>query len=121
MVAYLKVLVTVLVVMLASQCAFAKFNIKKIMKHFQDLEMKGVEHEEEAAPKAIRKFSFQNCGPASDPMKVKDLSVTPDPMVLPGNITFSGEAAFGINVTEPLTVSIAREAFLDLISCHEDI
>lgn len=101
----------VLIVTLASQGALAKFNVDKIMKHFQSIKMKGADLEvgdnDEFGPKAaIRKFSFQNCGPASDPMKVKDLTVTPDPMSLPGNITFSGEATFGVNVTEPLTLSM---------------
>ena len=103
----LRVLVlTLFFVTLASQGAVAKFNVNKIMKHFQQIKMKGAEFESDELPKAIRKFSFQNCGPATDPMKVKDLTVTPDPMSLPGNITFSGEATFGVNVTEPLTVSV---------------
>ena len=97
----------ILIVTLASQGVLAKFNLNKIMKHFERIKMKGADLESDEMPKAaIRKFSFQNCGPASDPMKVKDLSVTPDPMSLPGNITFSGEATFGVNVTDPLTVRI---------------
>lgn len=37
-------------------------------------------------------------------MRVLSLSVKPDPLKLPGNITFSGEAFFKDNVTGPLTV-----------------
>ena len=50
------------------------------------------------------KFSFQNCEPSSDPFQVKKLSLSPDPIKLPGNVTASGKVSVTKEITGPLTV-----------------
>lgn len=32
------------------------------------------------------KFSWHNCGPVSDPFQLKSISISPDPIVIPGMI-----------------------------------
>lgn len=44
-------------------------------------------------------------GPDSDPFRVNSLNVQPDPIRLPGNLTFGGEATIGGDITGPLSVN----------------
>ncbi|CAM4892621.1 unnamed protein product [Rotaria socialis] len=48
-------------------------------------------------------FSWANCGPNTDPIQLKSLSVAPDPIVIPGNVTFS----IGVGVTSALPTDIS--------------
>ena len=50
------------------------------------------------------KFSYSNCGPSTDPLFVQSLSVSPDPIKLPGTITVTGAFEFTKNITGPITV-----------------
>lgn len=50
------------------------------------------------------KFSYQNCGPPSDPLQVQALSVAPDPIHFPGNLTISAAVSLTTNVSSPVTV-----------------
>jgi len=70
-------------------------------------------------------FKFQNCGPTTDPFKVNQLQVQPDPLKLPGNITFSGSASIVANITGPLTVIVlnyylSNSLIFFLISTNKD-
>ncbi len=40
-------------------------------------------------PKPLQSFSWQNCGPASDAVRVQTLDLGPDPVKVPGEILCS--------------------------------
>ena len=50
------------------------------------------------------KFSFQNCGPATDPFIVQALSVAPDPIHFPGNVTVTAAVSLAKDITSPVQV-----------------
>ncbi|CAF1191177.1 unnamed protein product [Adineta ricciae] len=47
----------------------------------------------------VTAFSWQNCGPSSDPVQAKSLSVSPDPILVPGNLTLG----LTVNVASTIT------------------
>ena len=49
-------------------------------------------------------FSYTNCGPNDDPVKIKRLSLMPNPLQIPGNVTASADVSVDENITGPLTV-----------------
>ncbi|CAF1050921.1 unnamed protein product [Rotaria sordida] len=56
-------------------------------------------------PKSILKISefiWEDCGPSSDPAQVKSLSISPDPIAIPGNMTI----AVSVDVTSALPTDI---------------
>jgi len=61
---------------------------------------------EEMQIKSSNGFSWSNCGSATDPVQLKNLTLSPDPVKLPGNITASAGAEVGINMMSPLAVSL---------------
>ncbi|CAF1483526.1 unnamed protein product [Adineta steineri] len=71
------------------------------------------------------KFSWDNCGPATDPIKIVSLSIGPDRIRLPGNVAISTS----INITKPFPADI--EAKVDMekkvagiyikVPCEHDI
>ena len=91
------ILLFVLVLIYASQ-VYCKFNIKKLFHH------DAAEHKNEPVTPKKLKFSYENCGPASDIFIVDSLMVTPDPIKLPGNINLNGEVNIKSNITAPLQV-----------------
>jgi len=52
----------------------------------------------ENTPGSIQTFSWQSCGSASDPVVLKTLTLTPDPIVLGQDITLAFTAAIDVNV-----------------------
>ncbi len=52
------------------------------------------------------KFSYQNCGPSTDPFQVNSLQISPDPLRIPGSVTLSGDAKIAQNITGPLTMNV---------------
>ena len=59
------------------------------------------------------KFSYSNCGPKTDPLQVQALSVSPDPIHFPGNLTITAAAALSSNISSPITVSIKDSFFFN--------
>jgi hypothetical protein len=51
-------------------------------------------------------FKYQNCGPASDPVKINTLSASPLPIALPNVFTISTTVSLNTNITAPLTVCL---------------
>ena len=64
-----------------------KFNLKNILNNVE-----------------TKSESFENCGPSTDVLQIKTLSILPDPLNLQGNITLSAGITLAKNVTGPLTV-----------------
>lgn len=51
-------------------------------------------------------FSWSDCGETSDPVQLKNLTLSPDPIKLPGNVIASAGAEVGVDLDAPLTVSL---------------
>jgi len=51
-------------------------------------------------------FSWNNCGKSTDPVQVLSAVVTPDPLILGGDITFSASVSVAQNVTAPVTLAV---------------
>lgn len=51
-------------------------------------------------------FSWSNCGSASDPVQLKNLTLSPDPIKLPGDVTASAGAEVGVDLDAPLAVTL---------------
>ena len=95
----MKYLCTLLVFLCLSSQIESKFNLMKIAQKYS------IKNNPKSDNLNNLSFKFQNCGPTSDPFKVNQLQVQPDPLKLPGNITFSGSASIVSNITGPLTVT----------------
>lgn len=52
------------------------------------------------------KFSYKNCGPSSDPLQFKSLTLSPDPIHFPGDVFVSADVSLANNLTSPITVSL---------------
>jgi len=51
-------------------------------------------------------FSWSNCGSPGDPVQLKNLTLSPDPIKLPGDVTASAGAEVGVDLDAPLAVSL---------------
>eukprot|EP00055_Hartaetosiga_balthica_P002674 m.4832 g.4832 ORF g.4832 m.4832 type:complete len:204 (-) comp2297_c0_seq1:449-1060(-) len=68
-------------------------------------------------------FSYTNCG-KSDAAQITSLSISPDPIELPGNITFSMAAMLGAQVAAPIKLELTLEKKVGVwvkIPCVDDI
>ena len=54
--------------------------------------------------KKVEGFSWGNCGSASDPIVISSLSLQPDPLHIPGDITLSFNATLRTAVQAPIKV-----------------
>lgn len=70
-------------------------------------------------------FSWSNCGSASDPVQLKQLQVTPDPVLINGNITLTLNAYLDRFLDEPISASVKVERkmgwFWVKIPCLENL
>ncbi|UJR37652.1 hypothetical protein I4U23_030349 [Adineta vaga] len=57
----------------------------------------------------IASFSWQNCGPSSDPIQIRSLSVTPDPIQVPGNITIDLSVNVASTIPDDIHVAVTME------------
>lgn len=57
----------------------------------------------------VQNFAWENCGPPSEPGVIKSLSVSPDPIAVPGDVTVSVSAASTIIFTAPLKAVVTLE------------
>ncbi|XP_042309166.1 ganglioside GM2 activator [Sceloporus undulatus] len=57
----------------------------------------------------VENFSWENCGPSSNPAGIKSLSIGPDPVVIPGNIRISASLYTSVALTAPLKVVVVLE------------
>ena len=53
----------------------------------------------------VKSFKFQNCGKSSDPIQVESLTLGPDPLKIPGNITLAVKSSTSQDLTAPIKVN----------------
>lgn len=70
-------------------------------------------------------FDWKNCGKPDDPAVLKSLSLSPDPIGIPGDLTASAAGATTVELTSPLAVNVTLEkevaGFWVKVPCLEDI
>eukprot|EP00058_Branchiostoma_floridae_P009024 XP_002594512.1 hypothetical protein BRAFLDRAFT_124972 [Branchiostoma floridae] len=54
----------------------------------------------------VLKFNWHNCGSSQDPVKVRDVTLVPDPIKLPGEVKTGFTAQFLTNVDSPLKAAV---------------
>jgi len=54
-------------------------------------------------------LSWRNCGPSVDPIQLKSLAITPDPIRIPGNFTIDGSADVGTVLPTDVRASVFIE------------
>ncbi|KFO26629.1 ganglioside GM2 activator isoform X2 [Fukomys damarensis] len=60
-------------------------------------------------PSPLGSFSWDNCDEGKDPAVIKSLTVEPDPIVIPGNMTVSTEGKTSVSLRSPLQVELTVE------------
>ena len=91
----LKLMIFALVLVLSLNNVDSKYNLNKLQKNYVSYKLND---------KA--KFSFSSCGPSSDPVVLNSLTIQPDPVKVPGQITFSGDVSLKQNITGPLRLQL---------------
>jgi len=81
-------------------CAFRGQNV---MHMEQYVPMVVPKHAEQAK---VSSFSWSNCGSKSDPIQLKNLTVKPDPVKLPGQVTLEFAADVNVTLASPVQASI---------------
>jgi len=69
-------------------------------------------------------FQWSNCGSSSEAGQVKNLTLSPDPVKLPGNITVSVGAELGVDLVAPIQLSLTLKkhiGFWITIPCVDNI
>ncbi|XP_058021745.1 ganglioside GM2 activator [Ahaetulla prasina] len=73
----------------------------------------------------VQNFAWENCGPPSEPAMIKSLSVSPDPIAVPGDVTVTASGASTIVLSAPLKAVVILEKKLgDIwikVPCVDDI
>ncbi|CAF1169087.1 unnamed protein product [Adineta ricciae] len=54
-------------------------------------------------------LSWRNCGPSADPIQLNSLSITPDPIRIPGGFNITGSAAVTVQIPTDVHVSVTLE------------
>ncbi|XP_062044796.1 ganglioside GM2 activator [Lepus europaeus] len=57
----------------------------------------------------LSSFSWDNCDEGKDPAVIKSLTLEPDPIVIPGNVTISIEGKTSVCLDSPLKVTLTVE------------
>nr|XP_058137039.1 ganglioside GM2 activator isoform X2 [Dasypus novemcinctus] len=74
---------------------------------------------------AFSSFSWANCDEGRDPAVVKSLTVEPDPIIFPGNLTVSADVKTSVRLSSPQKVELTVEkevaGFWVKIPCVEQI
>ncbi|EGD82944.1 hypothetical protein PTSG_03577 [Salpingoeca rosetta] len=81
-------------------------------------------HKENPTSITLKSFSFSDCAPSSAPAHVSKLSISPDPIKLPGNITFSAAGSLSATVDAPIKAEVKLEKKVGVwikIPCVDDI
>ncbi|XP_014919416.1 ganglioside GM2 activator [Herpailurus yagouaroundi] len=75
--------------------------------------------------KQLSSFSWDNCDEGKDPAVIKSLTLEPDPIAFPGNLTVSIEARTEVPLTSPQKVELTVEkevaGFWAKVPCVEQI
>ncbi|XP_039095375.1 ganglioside GM2 activator [Hyaena hyaena] len=79
----------------------------------------------DALLKQLSSFSWDNCDEGKDPVVIKTLTLKPDPIAFPGNLTVSAEAWTKVSLISPQKVELTLEkevtGFWAKIPCVEQI
>lgn len=73
---------------------------------------------------SLSSFQWNDCGSKTDPGHVTKISLTPDPLKLPGNVSLGFEATLGVDLSAPveLDVSVEKKVVVWIkIPCVHDI
>ncbi|XP_019726985.1 ganglioside GM2 activator [Hippocampus comes] len=74
---------------------------------------------------AFSGFAWKNCGKPDAPAVLKTLSVSPDPISIPGDLTASASGSTSVEIRAPLTVNITLEkevaGFWVTIPCMDEM
>ena len=54
----------------------------------------------------VETFSWKNCGAATDAVQIVNLNLSPDPVVLNGNVTVSGGISVATKISSPVKVDL---------------
>ncbi|XP_047441199.1 ganglioside GM2 activator [Mugil cephalus] len=69
-------------------------------------------------------FDWENCGQSDDPAVLKSLSLSPDPINIPGDLTASASGSTSVELESPLAVSLTVKkevaGFWVKVPCVED-
>ncbi|CAN9515209.1 unnamed protein product [Ophioblennius macclurei] len=70
-------------------------------------------------------FDWKNCGKPDDPAALTSLSVSPDPIAIPGDITASASGSTSVELAAPLAVNVTLEkevaGFWVKVPCVEEL
>uniref|UniRef100_A0A3Q0S704 Ganglioside GM2 activator n=1 Tax=Amphilophus citrinellus TaxID=61819 RepID=A0A3Q0S704_AMPCI len=70
-------------------------------------------------------FSWKNCGQLDDPAVLKTLSVSPDPISIPGDLTASASGSTSVELSAPLALNVTLEkevaGFWVKVPCLEEV
>ncbi|CAF0900342.1 unnamed protein product [Brachionus calyciflorus] len=105
----IKIFIFVLILNCFIRNGECKYNLNKIFESYEKIFKKLESNEQINRPDSQLtnlQFSFSNCGPSNDPFRVKSLSLLPDPLKIPGNVTFSGDATFDTMVSSPIIMTL---------------
>nr|XP_058917150.1 ganglioside GM2 activator isoform X2 [Kogia breviceps] len=73
----------------------------------------------------LSSFSWDNCDEGKDPVVINSLTVEPDPIVIPGNMTISAEVRTTANLKDPLKLVLTLEkevaGFWVKVPCMEEL
>lgn len=56
----------------------------------------------------VLRFAWKNCGKPDAPAVLKTLTLSPDPIAIPGNLTASASGSTSVELSAPLSVGTAR-------------
>jgi len=95
------------VVMELNTAALKNKLTSQALNNLQAVEMGDIEAAlKSVLPERVSAFSYSDCGAASNAGHVQQLSITPDPIQIPGNITVSLKASLATNETAPIKAAI---------------
>ncbi|KAF7707461.1 ganglioside GM2 activator [Silurus meridionalis] len=70
-------------------------------------------------------FSWENCGKADDPAVMKSLSLSPDPINIPGDLTASAAGTTSVALVSPVSLNVTLEkevaGFWVKVPCLEEL
>lgn len=57
----------------------------------------------------LLRFDWKNCGSEDDPAVLKSLSLSPDPIMIPGEVSASASGSTAVELSAPLSVGTTQQ------------
>ncbi|XP_073677194.1 ganglioside GM2 activator [Garra rufa] len=92
----MKSFVSVFIALLAANCFWLEASSHLLDRRLSKLTM-------------VWGFSWKNCGKQDDPAQLKTLSISPDPISIPGQLTAAASGSTSVALTSPLSVNVTLE------------